>query len=193
TEEKNKDTSQKIEAQEKVVSDLEVELKKNTEELRRIEEKIEEKQQEMQSYLTDASRTSDSLDILVILVPIVGAIVKSIYDAVAGPDVAAKTQALSNEISNLFSEKSNLRNKEWNIQVRLTDAQLKLASMKIEQVQTCLTRIQQILIKLQKFWESVRVMLEALKDKTFATEHFLEDHDLKDIFLKSIRTAVKVA
>ncbi|KAL0154768.1 hypothetical protein M9458_049031, partial [Cirrhinus mrigala] len=117
----------------KVVSDLEVELKKNNEELGRVEQKLEEKKRVMESHIRDASRTSNGLSILVALVPFVGAIVKSIYDTVTGPGVAAKTQALSNEMSNLFSEKSNLRNKEWNIQVKLTDSQLRLASMKIEQ------------------------------------------------------------
>ncbi|KAF4095326.1 hypothetical protein G5714_024404 [Onychostoma macrolepis] len=97
-------------------------------------------------------------------------------------------------------EKSNLRNKEWTIQVRLTDMQLKLASMKIEQgtipdpvhlkdVQMCLSRIQDILIQLQKFWESVGVLLESLKDETFANEHFIEENELKEIFLKSIDSA----
>ncbi|KAL1247786.1 hypothetical protein QQF64_023162 [Cirrhinus molitorella] len=203
TEQQTKETSLEIEAQEKVVSDLEVELKKNADELGQIEQKIQEKQQAMQSYLIDASNTNNGLTILAVLVPFVGIIVKSIYDAVTGPDVAAKTQALSNEISNLYTEKSSLRNKEWNIQVKLTDAQRKLASMKIEQgsipspvhlteVQTCLTRIHQNLIQLLKFWESVCVMLEALKDKTFATENFLEEYDLKDIFLTSIRTAIQL-
>ncbi|XP_016325278.1 uncharacterized protein LOC107675446, partial [Sinocyclocheilus anshuiensis] len=183
TDKKKKQTSQEIEALGKVVSGLEEELKKNFEDLRRTEEKIEEKQQVMQNHVRNASRTSNGLSILVALVPFIGAIVKSIHNTAVGPDVAAKTHALSNEISNLFSEKSDLRNKEWIIQIRLTNAQLKLASKNIEQgsipnpvhlneVQKCLSRIQQILIQLQKFWESVCILLEALEDKTFANEHF---------------------
>ncbi|KAK2867470.1 hypothetical protein QQF64_023161 [Cirrhinus molitorella] len=203
TEKKNKQTSQEIEALEKVVSDLQVELKKNAEELGRVEEKLEEKKREIDNHVRDSSRKSNGLTILAALVPFVGAFVKSIYDTAAGPDVAAKTQTLSNEISNLYAEKSSLRNKEWNIQVKLTDVQLKLASMKIEQgsipspvhlaeVQTCLSRIQQILIQLQKFWESVRVMLEALEHNTFAKEDFIDECDLKDIFLTSIETALEL-
>ncbi|XP_077066049.1 uncharacterized protein LOC143720459 [Siphateles boraxobius] len=82
----------------------------------------------------------------------------------------------------------------------MTDMQLKLACMKIENgsipdtvhlndVQKCLSRIQNILIQLQKFWESVSVMLEALKDETFANEHFIEESEMKEIFLDSINSA----
>ncbi|XP_016325277.1 uncharacterized protein LOC107675445 [Sinocyclocheilus anshuiensis] len=59
----------------------------------------------------------------------------------------------------------------------------------LNDVQTCLTRIQQILIQIKKFWESVSVMLEALKDETFANDHFIEDGEMKEIFLESITTA----
>lgn len=145
TDKKIQQTSQEIEVLQKVVKDIEEELKKNTTELGQVEANIEVKKQELQSHIRDSSSKSNGLGILAAIVPFVGAIVKSIYDTATGPGVAAKTQALSNELSQLCTEKSNLRNKEWTIQVRLTDMQLKLASMKIEQGEslshTCMDKI----------------------------------------------------
>ncbi|ROL43692.1 hypothetical protein DPX16_21853 [Anabarilius grahami] len=143
---------------------------------------------------------SNGLSFFAALVPFVVPIVESIYGAKTAPDVAVKTQDLSWELSELSIENSSLISMEWNIYVRMTDMQLKLASMKIENgsipdsvhlndVQKCLSQIQNILIQLQKFWESVSVMLEALKDETFANEHFIEESEMREIFLESIHTA----
>ncbi|XP_048015572.1 uncharacterized protein LOC125248039 [Megalobrama amblycephala] len=200
TEKRKAQTTKEIEAQETVVRDLEDQLKKNNEQIGQIEAKIAQKNQELQNHVKEASSKSNGLSLFAALVPFVGPIVKSIYDAKTGPGVAAKTQGLSSELSQLSFDKSSLMSKEWNIHVRMTDMQLKLASMKIENgsipdpvhlndVQKCLSRIQKILIQLQKFWESVSVMLEALKDETFANEHFIEESEMKEIFLESISTA----
>lgn len=62
----------------------------------------------------------------------------------------------------------------------------------LNDVQMCLSRIQDILIQLQKFWESVGILLESLKDETFANEHFIEESELKEIFLSSIDSAKEV-
>ncbi|XP_016085755.1 uncharacterized protein [Sinocyclocheilus grahami] len=192
--------NKEIDALEKAVIDLNQELWKNNQEIGRIDGRIAQKNNELQSHIRESSNKNNGLCIMAILIPFVGPLIKSIHDAQAGQAVAAKTQAISSELSQLSNEKSNLRNKEWNIHVRLTDMQLKLASMKLEKgsipdpvhlndVQTCLTRIQQILIQLKKFWETVSVMLEALKDETFANEHFIEECEMKEIFLQSITTA----
>ncbi|CAM4735130.1 hypothetical protein PO909_021344 [Leuciscus waleckii] len=200
TEKKKAQTTREIEAQEKAVRDLEDQLKNNNEKIGQIEAKISEKNQELYNHVKESSSKSNGLSILSALVPFVGPIVKSISDAKTGPEAAAKTQVLSSELTQLSIEKSSLMGKEWSIQVRMTDMQLKLASMKIENgsipdpvhlndVQKCLSRIQNILIQLQKFWESVGVMLEALKDETFANEDFIEEIELKQTFLDSITSA----
>ncbi|XP_056108113.1 uncharacterized protein LOC130086032 [Rhinichthys klamathensis goyatoka] len=200
TERKKAQTTKEIEAQEKAVRDLEDQLKNNSEKIAQIETKISEKNQELYNHVKESSSKSSGLGIFSALVPFVGPIVKSIYNAKTEPEAAAKTQVLSSELTQLSIEKSSLMGKEWNIQVRMTDMQLKLASMKIENgsipdpvhlndVQKCLSRIQNILIQLQKCWESVSVQLEALKDETFANEHFIEESEMKEIFLESITSA----
>lgn len=90
---------------------------------------------------------------MAILIPFVGALIKSIHDAQAGQAVAAKTQAISNELSQLSNEKSNLRNKEWKIHVRLTYMQLKLASIQLEKGEMLsLKRSQVVLDKFPYKW-----------------------------------------
>ncbi|XP_016115979.1 uncharacterized protein [Sinocyclocheilus grahami] len=199
-----------VETDEKILQDIqalkgavlkeEEKLKKNTEEIKRIDEMIALKNQELQNYIRQASGKRNRLGFLTALVPFVGALVNAIFGAKIDAGLAAKIQAVSNELSRLSNEKSNLKNLEWSIHVRLTDNQLELARKTIERksipnpvhlndVQTCLTRIQQILIQIQKFWESVSVMLEALKEETFANEPFIEDSEMKDIFLEAIVTA----
>ncbi|KAI2648201.1 50S ribosomal protein L29 [Labeo rohita] len=178
------------------------ELWNNNQEIGRIEATIAQKNNELQNHIRESSNKNNGLSIMVCLIPFVGPLIKSIHQAQANQALAVKTQAISNELSQLSNEKSNLRNKEWNIHVRLTDMQLKLATMKLEKgsipdpvhlndVQTCLTRIQQILIQIKKFWEAVSIMLEALKDETFADEHFIDDCEMKETFLKTITTAQK--
>ncbi|XP_016420223.1 uncharacterized protein LOC107749525 [Sinocyclocheilus rhinocerous] len=191
---------QDIQALKGAVLKEEEKLKKNTEEIKRIDEMIALKNQELQNYIRQASGKRNRLGFLTALVPFVGALVNAIFGAKIDAGLAAKIQAVSNELSRLSNEKSNLKNLEWSIHVRLTNNQLELARKTIERksipnpvhlndVQTCLTRIQQILIQIQKFWESVSVMLEALKEETFANEHFIEDSEMKDIFLEAIVTA----
>ncbi|XP_077067497.1 uncharacterized protein LOC143721149 [Siphateles boraxobius] len=200
TEREKEQTTEEINTQEKVVRDLDDQLKNNTEKIRQIEAKISEKNQELYNHVKESSSKSNGLGIFSALVPFVGPIVKSIFGPKKNPEAAAKTQLLSSELTQLSIEKSSLMGKEWSIHVRMTDMQLKLAGMKIKNgsipdpvhlndVQKCLSRIQNILIQLQKFWESVSVMLEALKEETFANEDFIEDSEMKQIFLHSINSA----
>ncbi|XP_067292938.1 uncharacterized protein [Pseudorasbora parva] len=202
TERRKAQCSQEMTAQENAVKDLEDQLKKNNEKIVQIETTIAQKNQELYNHVKASSSKSNRLGVFSSLVPFVGPIVKSIFDAKDAPDTAAKAQVLSSELTQLSIEKTGLMSKEWNIQVRMTDMQLKLASLKIESgsipdpvylndVQKCLSRIQNILIQLQKFWESVSVMLEALKDETFANEDFIEEIELKQVFLDSIDAAQK--
>ncbi|XP_058623990.1 uncharacterized protein LOC131534891 [Onychostoma macrolepis] len=200
TESKIKINVEKIAKLKSDVTKLKEERKKNTEEISQIDRTIAQKNQELQNYIKQASRKHNRLGFITALVPFIGPLVNAIFGAKIDHGLAANIQALSNELSRLSNEKSNLRNMEWNIDFRLTDLQLKLASMIIENesipdpvhlndVQTCLSQIQQILIQIKQFWETVSVMLEALKEETFANEHFIEDSDMKEIFLNSITTA----
>ncbi|RXN20128.1 restin-like protein [Labeo rohita] len=202
TEKKLEQASKEVDALEKAVNALNQELWNNNQEIGRIEATIAQKNNELQNHIRESSNKNNGLSIMVCLIPFVGPLIKSIHQAQANQALAAKTQAISNELSQLSNEKSNLRNREWNIHVRLTDMQLKLATMKLEKgsipdpvhlndVQTCLTRIQQILIQIKNFWQAVSIMLEALKDETFADEHFIDDCEMKETFLKTITRAQK--
>ncbi|RXN37741.1 restin-like protein [Labeo rohita] len=202
TEKQIEQASKEVDALEKAVIGLNQELWNNNQEIGRIEATIARKNNELQNHIRESSNKNNGLSFMVCLIPFVGPLIKSIHQAQANQALAVKTQAISNELSQLSNEKSNLKNKEWNIHVRLTDMQLKLATMKLEKgsipdpvhlndVQTCLTRIQQILIQIKKFWEAVSIMLEALKDETFADEHFIDDCEMKETFLKTITTAQK--
>ncbi|KAK7121207.1 hypothetical protein R3I93_022336 [Phoxinus phoxinus] len=198
TENKKEQSSVEMVAHEQAVRDLEEQLEKNNKKFGEIEQMIQQKKNEIYNHVRATSKNPKKVGFFEALASIFTGTVKTNDDD--DPEAAAKTQVLSSELTQLSIEKSSLMSKEWSIHVRMTDMQLKLASMKIENgsipdpvhlkdVQKCLSRIQTILIQLQKFWESVGVMLEALKDETFANEHFIEEIELKETFLNSITTA----
>ncbi|KAG1931148.1 uncharacterized protein LOC120473344 [Pimephales promelas] len=200
TEEKKAQTTTEIEAQEKAVKDLEDELKNNHQKIIQIETTIKQKNQDLYNHVKATSKKSNDGGFLSALVPFIEAVVKLFTKSDDDSEAAATVQVLSSELTQLSIEKSSLMSKEWSIHVRMTDMQLKLATMKIENgsipdpvhlndVQKCLSRIQNILIQLQKFWESVSVMLEALKDETFAKEDFILKRNMKATFLESINSA----
>ncbi|KAF4095329.1 hypothetical protein G5714_024407 [Onychostoma macrolepis] len=204
TENKLAQANKEIDALEKAVIDLNQELWKNNQEIGQIEETIAQKNNELQCHIRESSNKNNGLCIMALLIPFVGPLIKSIYDSQAGQAVAAKPQAISNQLSQLSNEKPNLRIKEWNIHVRLTDMQLRLSDLSLlmsalccsnpvhlNDVQTCLTRIQQILIQLKKFWETVSVLLEFLKNETCANEHLIGEYEIKEIFLQSITEVQK--
>lgn len=114
-------TTNEIEALEKVVRDLQMELRKTLEEIGQIESKISRCQARF------ACRRMFGFSFLAVVVPFVGHILKSIFQA-----KPAQNQALANEKAQLVAQKSNLKSQEHNIQVRLTDIQLKLANKKTE-------------------------------------------------------------
>lgn len=124
--------SDEITALEQAVAKLEEELKNNAQNVAGMEKKIEGKNVELQNHIKAVSRKSHGMGILAALVPFIGPLIKSIYDTVTAPGVAAQTQSLNAELSRLTSEKSNLQNKEWTIQVKQTDLQLQLATSKIK-------------------------------------------------------------
>ncbi|XDV52637.1 hypothetical protein PO909_021343 [Leuciscus waleckii] len=182
-------TTKEIEALEKVVRDIQMELRKTLEEIGQIESKINRCQARF------ACRRMFGLSFLAVIVPFVGHILKSIFQA-----KPAQNQALANEKARLIAQKSNLKSQEHNIQVRLTDIQLKLANKKTEKgsipetvrlsdVQKYLYQIQQTLLKHNMFWKSVLVFLESLKSETFSNEHFIEENELKEIVLMHIDLA----
>ncbi|KAK7117896.1 hypothetical protein R3I94_023193 [Phoxinus phoxinus] len=182
-------TTKEIEALEKVVRDLQMELRKTLEEIGQIESRISRCQARF------ACRRMFGFSFLAVVVPFVGHILKSIFQA-----KPAQNQALANEKAQLAAQKSNLKSQEHNIQVRLTDVQLKLANKKTEKgsipetvhlsdVQKYLYQIQQTLLKHNMFWKSVLVFLESLKSETFSNEHFIEENELKEIVLMHIDSA----
>ncbi|CAM4735126.1 hypothetical protein PO909_021346 [Leuciscus waleckii] len=198
TEKKKEQGSVEMVAHEQAVRDLEEQLMKNLKQFGEIEEMIKQKKKEMYDHVKATSKKPKKVGFFDALASIFTGVTNTYGDD--DPQAAAKTQVLSSELTQLSIDKSSLMSKEWSIHVRLTDMQLKLASMKIENgsipdpvhlkdVQKCLSRIQNILIQLQKFWESVGVMLEGIKDNTFANEDFIEEIELKQTFLDTITTA----
>ncbi|KAK2867473.1 hypothetical protein Q8A67_025590 [Cirrhinus molitorella] len=187
--------TKEIEALEKVVSGLQVELRKTLKEIGRIEAQIGEKNPQRFFHGKVASSKMSGLSILAVIVPFAGAIVKSISEPKTG-----HVRLLFNQRGRLHAQRLKLKNKQRNIQVRLTDAQLKLAKMKTEkgsipdlihlsEVQKCLSQIQQTLIQHNMFWKSVQVFLEALNGETFANDHFIGESELKETVVTYIDLA----
>ncbi|XP_067234670.1 chromosome partition protein Smc-like [Chanodichthys erythropterus] len=170
-------------------------------ELAETEKKINSKSQEIQEFARSITQTSKGLGIFSALVPFIGMIVKSIYDAVHDPENIAQMKALEAELNILIADKTALKQKEWQTQLQLIDGQMKAAKARfdknsipdpihLKEVQSSLTKIQAILIQLKNFWLSVSEMLDYLKKKTFVGEDLIDDlADLKDEFLESIETA----
>ncbi|XP_067235653.1 uncharacterized protein [Chanodichthys erythropterus] len=189
TDTKNVQTTKEIEVLEKMVRDLQMELRKTLEEIGQIEAKIN------QSHGRFASRRMFGFSFLTVVVPFVGSVLKSIFET-----RPVRNVALANEKAQLFAQKSNLKSREYNIQVRLNDVQLKLANMKtakgsipdtvyLNDVLKYLYKVQETLLKHNLFWKSVLVFLESLESETFAGEHLIEENELKEIFLTNIDLA----
>ncbi|KAL6485522.1 hypothetical protein MHYP_G00049140 [Metynnis hypsauchen] len=203
TEKRLSQLSKEIKAMTEETEKLDAELKKTTADLAETEKKIGEKNNELQNLVRDAAAKSSGLGVLAAVVPFIGPIVKSIYDAKTSPEIAEKTKALESELNRLTAEKISLKQKEWNLQIQTIDWRMKLAKLQIDkgtipepthlgEVQRFLTKIQQILIALQGFWEKVNSMLGTIKDRTFANEDIVDDPDFKEVFVKSIQTASEV-
>ncbi|XP_065106131.1 uncharacterized protein [Paramisgurnus dabryanus] len=204
TEKVMKEKDQELKNNEEALNQLKAELQKASTELAEVEKKINAKSQELQGFSRSITQTSKGLGIFAALVPFIGLIVKSIYDAAKDHEHSAKMKALEAELNNLIADKSVLKNKEWQFQLQIIDWQMKVSKASFErssipdpihlsEVQNSLTKIQAILIQLKNFWESVAQMLDSLEKKTFVGEDLIEDLcELKDEFVQSIRAA-KVA
>ncbi|XP_026054733.1 uncharacterized protein si:dkey-7i4.24 [Carassius auratus] len=204
------DTDKKITEQdhemkqtENTLNDLKSKLQKNTEELAEVERKINCKSQEIQEFARSITQKSKGLGIFAAIVPFIGPIVKSIYDAVHDPEDIARMKALEAELNNLIADKTALKQKQWQLELQVIDWQMKFAKanfdrnsipdpIHLNEVQSSLSKIQAILIQLKNFWENVAQMLDYLEQKTFIGEDLIEDlAELKDEFVESIKTAEK--
>ncbi|KAL0147171.1 hypothetical protein M9458_057695, partial [Cirrhinus mrigala] len=202
------DTDKKITEQnnemkqtENILNELKSKQQKNTEELAEIKKKINSKSQEIQDFARSITKTSKGLGIFAAVVPFIGLIVKSIYDAVHDPENVAHMKALEAELNNLVADKTALKQKQWQLELQIIDWQMKFAKANFDRnsipnpihlndVHSSLSKIQAILIQLKNFWENVAQMLKYLEQKTFVGEDLIEDLvDLKDEFLKSIEAA----
>ncbi|CAM4573870.1 unnamed protein product [Leuciscus chuanchicus] len=192
---------QELKQTEKTLNDLKSELQKTTQELDETEKKINSKIQEIQEFARSITKKSRGLGIFAAIVPFIGLIVKSFYNAVRDPRNVARMKALEAELNRLIAEKTALKQKQWQVQLKIIDGQMKAAKASFERnsipdpihlkdVQSGLTKIQAILIQLKNFWESVAQMLDYLEQKTFVGEDLIEDlAELKDEFITSIKTA----
>ncbi|RXN15773.1 myosin heavy chain [Labeo rohita] len=171
-----------------------------TEELAELERKLSSKSQEIQEFASSITQTSKDLAIFAAVVPFIGIIVKTIYDAVYDSENVARMKALEAEMNDLRADAIYLTQKQWQLELQIFDWQMKIAKanfdrnsipdpIHLNEVQSSLSKIQKILIRLKEFWE-VAQMLKYLEQKTFVGEDFIEDlADLKDEFLESIEAA----
>ncbi|KAK9952881.1 hypothetical protein ABG768_016911 [Culter alburnus] len=201
TDKKITEQDQELKQTEITLNGLKCELKKVTEELAETEKKINSKIQEIQNFARSITQTSRGLGIFAALVPFIGLLVKSIYDAVHDPKNIARMKALEAELNIFIADKTALKQKQWQLQLKIIDWQMKAAQASFDRssipnpiylndVQSSLSKIQAILIQLKHFWESVAQMLDYLEKKTFVGEDLIEDlADLKDEFLESIEIA----
>ncbi|KAK7123273.1 hypothetical protein R3I93_021629 [Phoxinus phoxinus] len=201
TDKKITEQDQELKQIEKTLNEMKSELQKTTEELAETEKNINSKTQEIQEFAKSISKTSKGLGIFAAIVPFIGLIVKSIYDAVKNPEDAAHIKALEAQLNILIANKTALKQKQWQVQLQTIDWQMKAAKASFDrnsipdpiylnEVQKSLSKVQEILIQLKNFWESVGQMLDYLEQKTFVGEGLIEDlADLKDEFLDSIKVA----
>ncbi|CAM4724382.1 unnamed protein product [Leuciscus chuanchicus] len=201
TDKKITEQDQELKLLEKALSDMKSELQKTTDELAETEKKINSKSQEIREFARSISKTSKGLGIFAAIVPFIGLLVKSIYDAAKDPEHTAQLKALEAELNILIAEKTALKQKQRQVQLQIMDLQMKAARASFDQnsipdpiylpeVQKSLSKIQEILIQLKNFWASVGVLLASLEQKTFAGESLIVDlAELKDEFLDSIKTA----
>ncbi|XP_016117146.1 uncharacterized protein, partial [Sinocyclocheilus grahami] len=186
--------SDEMKGMEDALANLEVELRKNVDDMTETEKKIEETTNELQELIRKYEEKKQHSWFFRVF----GLLFGGYKDVSKIPGVAAK----KDKLSRLDSEKYSLRKKEWDIKIKQTDLQLKLATSKIKmgeipspvhltEVHQCLFQIQQVLVDLKKFWEKVGVTLDTLKGKTFVGEHIIDLEDMKDLFLASIENAGK--
>ncbi|XDV48124.1 hypothetical protein PO909_017598, partial [Leuciscus waleckii] len=199
TDKKIKEQDQELKLTEKALNDMKSELQETTAELHETEKKINSKNHEIQEFARSITQKSRGLGIFAAVVPCIGPIVKSIYDAAHDPEQVAHLKALAAQLNILIAEKTALKQKQWQIQLQIIDWQMKVDRARnsipdpihLPEVQKSLTKIHDILVHLKDFWVKVRVLLDSLKQTTFAGEDLIEDLFLKDEFLDSIKKATE--
>ncbi|KAK1805629.1 hypothetical protein P4O66_019904 [Electrophorus voltai] len=198
TEAKSEQLSQEVQEMEGAIKTLEEKLAGVRNKLEDTKRKIDAKNLELESYVRDVTSKSSGLRIFAAIVPFIGRIVKSIYDAATSPAAAAKIKALENRLNQLTSQKTALMNQEWSIEVQQMDLQMKLAKVKIDkgsipspvhlnEVQRYLTKIQNIVIQIKNFWQKVHSMLGVVQKKTFVNEDLVDEPERKEEFVNSIQ------
>ncbi|KAI4904422.1 hypothetical protein NFI96_008450, partial [Prochilodus magdalenae] len=203
TEEMASKLSTEINAMEDALEKLKQKLKQISNKVTETENQISSKSRELEEYVKRVKKTDQDLTIVAAVVPLIGIIVKSIYDAATDTGIAETTKALENQLNRLNSDKNYLKQQEWNLQLKVNEYQKKLAQKKrdhgaipdpihLGEVQQCLTKVQNILIQLKSFWEKVLAMLGVIQDKTFTDECLIKDPEEKDMFVSSIQEALKI-
>lgn len=124
---------QELKQTEKSLNDLKSELQKTTQELDATEKKINSKTQEIQVFARSITKKSRGLGIFAAIVPFIGLIVKSFYNAVRDPQNVARMKALEAELNRLIAEKTALKQKQWQVQLKIIDGQMKVAKASFEQ------------------------------------------------------------
>ncbi|TRY58863.1 hypothetical protein DNTS_034155 [Danionella cerebrum] len=200
TEKNQKLLTGEMAAIQQVVDGLEANLTKINKDIADNEEKIEQKNADIQNYIKTISVTKDDtkgqeanpwadlggmchpeVAVVALIVPFIESIIRFISKMVTATSHKNNLKTFQIGLSELMDTQRRLKEQEWDIQNKLMDNQLKLAKLKIEngqtpsvayldEVQKCLSRIQQILIELQKFWQKIRALLDTLRGKTFAAE-----------------------
>lgn len=127
TDKKITEQEHQLDQTEKALNTLKSEHQKTIKELAETEKSIICKTQEIQEFARSISQTSKGLGIFAAIVPFIGLIVKSIYDAVHDPKNVAQMKALEAELNRLIADKTALKQKEWQLQLQIIDWQMKAA------------------------------------------------------------------
>ncbi len=135
-----------MEALQKIVEDLEEKLQNINKEIGDSEKKIEQKNAEIQQFITSITNTNDApsqtqtpaggsgkgLAIYSMMMPFLESIVDLISKMALSTSQKSMIRTLQTGLSELNSAQRHLKEREWDIQNKLMDNQLQLAKLKIE-------------------------------------------------------------
>lgn len=140
-----------MEALQKIVDGLEENLGKISKETEDHEKKIEEKNAEIQRFISSITSNKEekrsltpdvtpmmgsSVAIFSMMVPFVESVMSYICKMVMATSHESMIKTLQGGLSELTRAQQRLKEQEWNIQNQLMDNQLKLAKIKIENGET---------------------------------------------------------
>ncbi|XP_066523746.1 uncharacterized protein [Hoplias malabaricus] len=195
-----KNLAQEQKAMMDAIKGLEGNMRSSTTKINEIQREIDAKNSELQNAVRDLACKTQKLSMIAACVPFIGAIIKAAEESKFVPQATANIKRLEADVNRLNDSKNAEKQREWTLQIQLIDKRMQLSKLQIElgiipepthlsDVQIYLSKIQQILNDLKVFWEKVLGLLGLIKAKTFVGEDLIDEPDLKNDFVMSIRKA----